>query len=154
MSYPSATESVESAMDDDQKPITEQIAETVKEVVDTTTATALEALTPEEPKATHVAEETHEHIPEATELTPISTSPAELPDAPQPVVKKRAATKKKAKAKKPIAPNKPVKKAKKKPAKKAAPKKATKKSAAKAAKKAAKKSSKKVSKKRTKKAKR
>ena len=140
-------------MDDDQKTITEQIAETVK-VVDTTTATALEALTPEEPKATHVAEETHEHIPEATELTPISTSPAELPDAPQPVVKKRAATKKKAKAKKLIAPNKPVKKAKKKPAKKAAPKKATKKSAAKAAKKAAKKSSKKVSKKRTKKAKR
>ena len=138
-------------MDDDQKPITEQIAETVK--VDTTTAATLETLTLEEPEATHVPEEIHEHIPATAEVTPIPISPAELPEAPQPAVKKRV--KKKAKAKKPIAPNKPSKKAKKKSAKKAAPEKAAKKASSKSARKAvSKKSSKKVSKKRTKKSKR
>jgi hypothetical protein len=140
-------------MDDDQKPITEQIAETVKEVVDTTTAATLETPTPEEPEATRVPEEIHEHILATAEVAPIPISPTELPEASQPAVKKRA--KKKAKAKKPITPNKPSKKAKKKSAKKAAPKKAAKKASSKSAKKGvSKKSSKKVSNKRTKKSKR
>jgi hypothetical protein len=91
-------------MNDEKKPITEQIAETIKSVVDSTSAAAMQALKPAEPQKGGDV-----YVPEATDAAaaPPPLVPAKRKKSAQRATETRAIGKK---AKK-VAPKKTTKKA-------------------------------------------
>ena len=134
-------------MDDEkengEKSITERISDTVKNIVDTTSEAAMNALKTEEPKPGPAKETRGQvYVPEATDAVaaPAPLVPAD-PVEPAPAVRKRKraahkrAKKRVTKAKKAVPPKTAPKKSAKKSAKKAAPKKTAKKASKKTAKK-------------------